>query len=159
MVMTIASKNKIQLLLNTYDRLMKEFESINNEKITLLIKSWSISRIKYIEVLNGKVIGIRSSLLIEGLKNGLAEIPQIISVLSSEDQEKALKFYRTILKENLPNFFDAFSSEFQKIIQRNAIRNEREFHLVRLMIDQAEKNSAPEDLAVLYRLINDYEVK
>lgn len=159
MAITAVKQQQIMNLISVYDRVVEEFAKLDQPTLTRFANSWPISRRKYLDMLEGRQPGIKASALVDGLKQGLGELPLIVGDLPAEVRRKAMQSYCDVVDSELPQFLEKMRVDAQAIIERKRIKNEREFYLVRLVIDQLEQKEEKAAAQEFYQLVDEYEAR
>ncbi|KPC50713.1 hypothetical protein [Amantichitinum ursilacus] len=150
-------KQELHRLMEVYGKVVNSLASLDHPTPKLIIDTWPSTRQKFFEMLESKATGMTPSVLVGGLKQGLLEMPQVFGGMPVDLEKKAVESYLSVINEELPEFFAQMDADLQVILGRGRIRSEKEFYLVRLMLDQAEKDGQTVIIEQLMGLISPYE--
>lgn len=90
--------SKFDVYMKAYQELKIEFQSLEDERVQMLLEAWEISFTQIEGFLRTKQV--TKSQMVSGLKQGLREIPEIISDLPSPSKELALAKYERVMSIN-----------------------------------------------------------
>ena len=159
MTLAASSKKKIQHLVETYDKIYIALKVLDHPTIDRLADLWVQARKKYVDVLENRVMGVKSSALIVGLEQGLRELPLIIDGLPALVAKEAQIVYQKIMAIEWPNLLENDAVVIKRIVESGDIKSESEYRLVKLFIDRIENKGSGDMLKKLYILVDKYEKK
>ena len=147
---------RFERLIKAFDRFHSELSDASDERLIRLRRTWFAYKREYPEALRQ---GVRKQQLATGLEQGLRELPMLLRSMKPHVRRKAAAAYEAALASYAPEFIERDRDRLQRILDRNRIRGESEFHLVRNRIDMLEgRVPAPKELDRLYELVAAFEV-
>lgn len=159
MIISSIKKAQLLLLIKAYDHLYESLIALNHPTLIKLSDAWMKARSVYIGVVEGRIQNAKPSMLVKGLEQGLRDLNNILNSLPMDVKVEALNIYRELLNTELPNLVSQDDLLVKKIIARGKILNEKEYYLIRGIVDLLEREGSLEELKSFYSLIDKYEIK
>jgi hypothetical protein len=146
--------SKFEKLLAVYDRFHAALEGVDHDIARQLVAAWKSERLSVIT----PGPGARPSELAAGMEEGLQFFMSMS--MSSSDGAPFARALQTAFAEGYPEFIAKQDEQLRGIRAKGRIASERQFGLVRHAIDVAEGDpQRTEELAELYRLVDQYEAR
>ncbi len=149
---------KLQALVNTYEDLSIDLRQVNSPDLEVLLDSWVLSLNQAQELLDSPNSPVKPSQIAVGFEQGLRETPLILADLPEQIRSSAIKIFYQVVDRHLPSFFEKSRTLLECVVSKGVIKTEKEWHLVRLRVDEIEGYSENEsELEILYKLLGDFE--
>jgi hypothetical protein len=157
MTISSAKKKRALQIIDVFDQLYGLYQPLNNAKLNQYAEAWKKTRVRCIDVIEGRVPGAKPSMMIDGLEQGLREMPEVVGSLPREIRQSALHIFDGLIEDTLPDFFAKDVALVQAIIARGRLKNDKEFYLIRSLIDRLEYQGNEDGVKELYLLVDNYE--
>jgi hypothetical protein len=129
---------KLKVLFDTYEELSQELGKFDNSYLEKLIISWSKSINEVNEWLSDPDCTVKSSQITSGFEQGLRELPSLLVDLPVEIRSPVIQVFNQVVSYHLPKFFEKSKAQLQAIVSKGKIKNENDWHIVRLRMDDIE---------------------
>jgi len=129
---------KLEILIKTYEELSEEFGKFNDAQLESIIASWSVSLNQINEWLNDPDCSVKSSQIVSGFEQGLRELPSLLYELPAKIRPQSIRVLYQVVSCHLPEFYEKQKAHLEAIILKGKIKDENEWYLVRLRMDEIE---------------------
>jgi hypothetical protein len=148
--------DKLSKLVAVYDEFQLALNSLEDGKATLLRENWPKVRGAYAN----PIVGMPRSALAAGMEEGLRETPMLFRSMEPVARAIVGKALAMAIETHYPEFASKDAARLEKIVNREYIRGENEYYLVRHRIDvlEGDETRLPE-LGQWYVLIEKFEAR
>lgn len=151
-------KSKFEKYLEIYRRLIAEFAKIESEKLANITASWKISLNDMESWLAMPNTPVSRSKLAIGLELGISEFPSLIENIERHKKAQISTIFYDIVSSLAPDYWDKQAKQINAIVERNLIKSEQEFYLIRNYLDKLEANGNTEEYKKIDELLTAYEI-
>jgi hypothetical protein len=152
--MMTTAKTKYEKLFAAYEEYTQAIAGLDDPMAAMLCASWETTKRTYERALASDG---RKSQLAAGMEQGLRELPMALRAEGGKHAAILEALHRAIAR-NVPDFFEQDEARLAAIVERSAIRNAKEYYLVRHRIDALEGDAgATAERDLLYKLVDRFE--
>lgn len=142
-------------LLATFEELIAAISDVQEPMIAALCSSWESTKNGYEQAFRS---GVTQSQIASGMEQGLRELPMLFHEVGGEHRSRLLHVLHTAITKNFPDFFKKNAALLASVVERNKIRNAREYYSVRHRIDELEGDESNiGERKRLYKLVDQFE--
>lgn len=142
-------------LLATFKDLIAAISDVQEPMIAVLCSSWESTKYGYEQALRS---GVTKSQIASGMQQGLRELAMLFHEVGGQHRSRLLNVLHTAVAKNFPEFFKKDAALLASVVERNKIRNAREYYSVRHQIDELEGDASNfGERERLYKLVDQFE--
>ncbi|MBE9609109.1 hypothetical protein [Chitinilyticum piscinae] len=154
--MTARKRTRFDTLLATFDAFYLALAALPDERIREEARRYGQTKQQTEQWLSEKKV--TRGQLAEGWLQGLREIPEGFGGYPCAIRPQVIAAYYAALEQEYPQFLEQEAAKLQKVLNRGKIRTEREYYLIRNLVDQLEgKPEHKERLCRYYTLLEHFE--